>query len=89
MSNNDMFINHGLVPVLTIYYVDVEHNEHDDEMASLSVLKMLIVQTMHSRSFSKKMKNAYYSLWAGMVGFCSCSFFLRLTGDVASAMKKC
>jgi hypothetical protein len=39
----------------------------------LSVLKMLIVQTMHSRSFWGKMKNAYYSLWAGVVGFSSCS----------------
>ncbi len=61
-----------------IYYVDVEQNV---EMASfivkdwqpLSVLKMLIVQTMHSRSFGKKIKNAYYSPWAGVVSFSSCS----------------
>jgi hypothetical protein len=61
-----------------IYYVDVEQN---GEMASfivkdwqpLSVLKMLIVQTMHSRSFGGKIKNAYCSPWAGEVGFSSCS----------------
>ncbi len=29
----------GLVPVLTIYYVDVEHNEHHDEMASFVVIE--------------------------------------------------
>jgi hypothetical protein len=61
-----------------IYYVDVEQNV---EMASfivkdwqpLSVLKMLIVQTMHSRSFGGKIKNAYCSPWAGVVDFSSCS----------------
>ncbi len=61
-----------------IYYVDVEQN---GEMASfivtdwqpLSVLKMLIVQTMHSRSFGGKIKNAYCSPWAKVVGFSSCS----------------
>jgi hypothetical protein len=29
----------GLVPVLPIYYIDVEHNEHDDEMASVIVIE--------------------------------------------------
>ncbi len=61
-----------------IYYVDVEQN---GKMASfivkdwqpLSVLKMLIVQTIHSRSFGGKIKNAYCSPWAGVVGFSSCS----------------
>jgi hypothetical protein len=28
---------------------------------------------MHSISFGGKIKNAYYSLWAGVVGFFSCS----------------
>jgi hypothetical protein len=68
----------GPVPDLTIYYVDVEHN---DEMAffvvkewqPLSVLEMLIVKTMHSRSFGGKKKNVYYSQWAGVFGFSSCS----------------
>jgi hypothetical protein len=46
---------------------------------------MLIVQTMHSRSFGWKMINAYCSLRAGVAGFGS--LFLLLTGDVASAMK--
>ncbi len=46
---------------------------------------MLIVQTMHSRSFGRKTINAYYSLWAGVVGFCF--LFSLLTGDVVSAMK--
>jgi hypothetical protein len=46
---------------------------------------MLIVQTMHSRSFGRKTINAYCSLWAGVVGFCS--LFSLLTGDVVSAMK--
>ncbi len=43
------------------------------EWQPLSVLKILIVKTMHSRSFVGKMKNAYYSQWAGLVGFSSCS----------------
>ncbi len=68
----------GLVRDMTIYYVDVEHN---DEMAffvvkewqPLSILQILIVQTMHSRSFGRKMKNAYCSLLAGVVVFFSCS----------------
>ncbi len=49
--------------------------------------KMLIVQTIHSRYFGGKTINAYYSLGAGVVGFCSCSLFSLLTGYVASAMK--
>jgi hypothetical protein len=43
------------------------------EWQRLSLLKMLIVQTMQSRSFGGKMKNAYCSLWDGVVGFSSCS----------------
>jgi hypothetical protein len=42
------------------------------EWQPLSVLKMLIVQAMQSRSFGGKIKNAYSSLWDGVVGF-SCS----------------
>ncbi len=42
---------------------------------------------MHSRSFGGKTTKAYCSLWTGVVGFCSCSFFSLLTGDIASAMK--
>jgi hypothetical protein len=66
------------VPDLTIYYVDVEYNEEMaffvvKEWQPLPVLKMLIVQTMHSRSFGRKMKNAYCSQWAGVVGFSFCS----------------
>jgi hypothetical protein len=37
------------------------------------------------RSFGRKTKNAYCTLWAGVVGFCSISF--SHTGGVASAMK--
>ena len=69
----------GAVPGLAQYYAEVKHN---NKMASfvvkewqpLSVLKMLIVQTTHSRSFGGKMKNAYYSQWTEVVGslfFCS------------------
>jgi hypothetical protein len=47
----------------------------------------LTVQTMHSRSFGGKIKNAYCSSCAGVVGFCSCAFVSLLTGDVTSAMK--
>jgi hypothetical protein len=82
----------GPVPDLSIYYVDVEHN---DEMASiavkevqpLSVLKMLIVQTMHSRSFCGKMKKAYCSQCTGVFGFLF--LFFSPTGDVVSAMMRC
>jgi hypothetical protein len=35
---------------------------------------MVIVQTMHSISFGGKTINAYCSLWAGVVGFCSLFF---------------
>ncbi len=50
------------------------------EWQPLSILKMFIVQTMHSRSFGGKMKN----IWTGMVGFLF--LFLFLTGGVASAI---
>ncbi len=48
----------------------------------LSVLKMLIVQTMHSRSFGGKM----FIVPNGLKWSASCSLFLSYTGDVASAM---
>jgi hypothetical protein len=71
----------GAVPGLTQYYVDVKHN---NEMASsvvkecqpLSVLKMLIVQTMHCKYFGGKMKNSllFTMDWSGLhLVLCSCS----------------
>jgi len=68
---------------------DVKHN---NEMASfvvkewqpLSVLKMLIVQAMHNRSFGGKMKKL--TVHNGLDWSSSCSLFLFLTGGVASAM---
>jgi hypothetical protein len=42
---------------------------------------------MHSRIFGGKTAKAYYSLLAGVVGFCSLFLFSLLTGDIASAMK--
>jgi hypothetical protein len=79
----------GAVPGLTQYYVDVKHN---NEMGSsvvkewqpLLVLKMLIVQTMHSRSFGGKMKKL--TVHNGLEQSSSCSLFLVLTGGDASAM---
>ncbi len=53
-------------------------------------IKMLNIQTMCSRIFggkTRKTTKACCSLWAGEVGFCSCSLFMFLTGDVVSAMK--
>jgi hypothetical protein len=63
-----------------------------DEMASFAVngnlysicTEDVIVQTMHSRSFGGKMKNAYYSQWTGVVDFLF--LFFSHTGDVFSAM---
>jgi hypothetical protein len=83
LSSNDMFISQCAGPRPDIYYVDIKYN---DKMASfevkqwqpISVLKMLIVQTMHSRSFGGKMKN-------GLEWSASCSSS-SLTGDVVSAM---
>jgi hypothetical protein len=54
------------------------------EWQPLSVLKILIVQTMPSRSFGGNMKNAYYSQGTGVVGFLF--WFFYHTGDVVSAL---
>jgi hypothetical protein len=54
------------------------------EWQPLSVLKMLIVQTMHSLSFGSKIKNAQCSQWTGVVGFLF--LFFSHTGDVVSVM---
>jgi hypothetical protein len=54
------------------YYVDGEQNGENGWQPQ-SVLKMLILQTMHSRFFGGKIKNSYCSPWAGVVGFSSCS----------------
>ncbi len=39
------------------------------ELQPLSVLKMLIAQTMHIKYFGEKIKNAYCLQWTGVVGF--------------------
>jgi hypothetical protein len=60
LSPHNMFISQRDVPGCYRYYVDGKHNNNMasfvvKDLQPLSVLKMLNVQIMHSRSYSGKM----------------------------------
>ncbi len=81
-------------PIMICSLLDVTHKEPKWRNGFFPCLESNLglhkdveyTETMCSRIFGWKTTKAYYSLWAGVASFSSCSLFMLLTGDVFSAM---